>query len=198
MKKITYLISFMILTGQLSWAQTTNPSPQPSPNNDHNRTQQGINPGKQQGVQQGNKEPRKLSDKTVSGKLQKDLGSRNGQLANQPVSWYDAGYGYYGTYDIDGKSYMTRYDRQGNYVETLNRKEWDSTVPSSSKTAFDNSEYNGQQVTGYWESTEPGRKGSYYELSDGTGKTSRVWADDQGAFSSQPSSESTGLGTQHK
>jgi hypothetical protein len=173
MKKIAYLISFIMLLGQASWAQT-NPSPQPN--------------------QQGKQEPRTLSDKNMSSKLQQDLGSRNKQLNNQQVSWYDAGYGYYGTYDLDGKSYMERYDRQGNYVETLTRRDWDNTIPSSSRTAFDNSAYKGQQVIGYWESTNPQNKHSYFELRDNTGKTSRVWADDNGKFGPQPSPSSSGTG----
>jgi hypothetical protein len=131
-------------------------------------------------------EPRTLSDKTMSTRLQQDISSRNSSLGNTPVSWFDAGYGYYGTYSMNNQNYMARYDRNGNYVETLNRKEWNDQIPGTTRNAFDQSMYKDQQVTAYWEVTDPGRKGSYYELSDATGKKSRVWADDKGKFSTQP------------
>jgi hypothetical protein len=86
---------------------------------------------------------------------------------------------------------MVRYDRNGNYVESLTRREWNDQIPTETRTAFDQSMYKDQQVTGYWEVTDPGRKGSYYELSDGTGKRSRVWADGTGKFSNQPSASTS-------
>jgi len=136
-------------------------------------------------------EPRALSDKNMSSRLQKDIGKRNASLGNTPVSWYDAGYGYYGTYALNDQNYMVRYDRNGNYVETLTRREWNDEIPQATRDAFTSSEYNGQRVTGYWEVTDPGRQGSYYELSGTDGKTSRVWADGTGKFSTQPAA-STG------
>src|SRR5690349_13759398 len=66
-----------------------------------------------------NQEPRALSDKTMSDRLQKDVTTRNSSLGTTPVTWYDAGYGYYGTYSLNDQNYMVRYDRTGNYVETL-------------------------------------------------------------------------------
>lgn len=137
-------------------------------------------------TQTQNQDPRPLSDKAMSTRLQTDIGKRNTSLGNNPVSWYDAGYGYYGTYSMNNQQYMARYDRQGNYVETLTRKEWNDQIPQATRDAFTNSSYGTQRVTGYWESTDPGRKGSYYELSDATGKTSSVWNDGTGKFSNQP------------
>lgn len=147
-------------------------------------------PQTQSATQQQNQEPRTLSDKTMSSKLQQDLGKRNSSLGNSTVNWYDAGYGYYGTYSVNNQNFMTRYDRNGNYVETLTRKEWNDQLPQATRDAFTNSSYGTQRVTGYWEVTDPGKKGSYYELSDETGKTSRVWSDGTGKFSNQPGTAS--------
>lgn len=139
-------------------------------------------PGQPQAQQQ---DPRPLSDQTMSQRLLKDLNTRNAQSANQPVSWWDSGYGYYGTYTIDDMEYMTRYDRSGNYVETLTKKEWNNSTPIMS--AYNQSQYKDQQVTGYWEVSDPSnRKGYYLELGD-KGRTSRVWVNDQGKFSTTPS-----------
>jgi hypothetical protein len=87
---------------------------------------------------------------------------------------------------MNDQNYMVRYDRQGNYVESLTRREWNDKVSPTTRTAFSNSTYKDQQVTGYWEVTDPGRKGSYFELSDKDGKRSRVWADDKGTFTPRP------------
>lgn len=147
-------------------------------------------PQTQSATQQQNQEPRTLSDKTMSSKLQQDLSKRNSSLGNSTVNWYDAGYGYYGTYSVNNQNFMTHYDRNGNYVETLTRKEWNDQLPQATRDAFTNSTYGTQRVTGYWEVTDPGKKGSYYELSDETGKTSRVWSDGTGKFSNQPGTAS--------
>lgn len=127
-----------------------------------------------------------LTDKTMTTRLQQDVTKRNSSLGNASINWYDAGYGYYGTYSLNDQTYMARYDQKGNYVETLTRKEWNDQIPQSTRDAFSQSSYGSQQVTAYWESTDPGKKGSYFELSDGTGKSSRVWSDGTGKFSTQP------------
>lgn len=137
-------------------------------------------------VKQGVQEPRPLTDKTMSQRLQKDLNTRNAKTGDQSIDWSDSGNGYYGTYSIDQTNYMTRYDKKGNYVETLTRKEWDENVSSSLRTSFDESPYKGNQVNSYWEVSDPNKKGYYMEMSDPTGKVSRVWADDKGKFSDTP------------
>src|SRR6188768_1164488 len=74
----------------------------------------------------------KLSDPSMSQRLQGDLGTRNEQLRTQPVDWYSNGEGYYGTYTIGQDDYITRYDKQGVYVETLKKGDWNGTdVPAS-------------------------------------------------------------------
>ncbi|HEY8937274.1 MAG TPA: hypothetical protein VIM65_18740 [Cyclobacteriaceae bacterium] len=131
------------------------------------------------------KDPTPLNDPTVSDRLDKDFDSRNANMSNAVVNWYSTDYGYYGTYSNNGQDYMTRYDKNGNYVETLNKKDWSSVSPSL-KSSFDKSPYKDQTVSSYWEVDDPSRKGYYLELSDKNGKTERVWADDKGQFSRKP------------
>jgi hypothetical protein len=166
MKKIKFLILTLACVTMMSavWAQNT-------PTSDN---------------------PKTLSDPTMSGKLREDLSNRNSQLGSTTVDWYDTGTGYYGTYTIGSNTYMTRYDKQGNYLETYEKGDWSrSDVPPSIKSAYSNSAYKDREVTGYWKSSDPDRKGYYMELRDKQGKTSRVWADDQGKFSTTPSMKPT-------
>lgn len=130
--------------------------------------------------------PRSLTDPAMSERLQKDLNTRNTQTTNQPISWFDSGDGYYGTYSNEDQNYMTRYDKKGNYIETMRRKEWNDMVPSDLRSSFDQSSYKSQLVTNYWEVSDPNRKGYYLELNDNSGKITKVWADDKGNFSTTP------------
>lgn len=138
-------------------------------------------------TEQGNKNGRKsLNDRTLSDRLQKDFYKRNSTFTDQPISWYGLGDDYYGTYSNNEQNYMARYDKQGNYVETMTEKEWNDNVPASLKDSFESSPYKSQLVTSYWEVSDPERKGYYMELNDGEGKMSRVWANDQGEFTTMP------------
>lgn len=132
-------------------------------------------------------EPRSLNDRTISDQLQKDLYKRNSNLSNQPVSWFDAGDGYYGIYSHNDHEYMTRYDKKGNYKETMTKKEWNDKVPASVRTSFDDSPYKDQQVANYWEVSDPDKKGYYLELNDDKGKVSRLWANEKGEFANTSS-----------
>jgi hypothetical protein len=129
--------------------------------------------------------PKELTDQSTTTRLAKDLNTRNAMTANQPISWWDAGYGYYGTYMLDSTTYMTRYDRQGNYIETLTKREWNNSVPVPVTSAFSQSPYKTYEVTSYWEVTDPNRKGYYFELNH-DGKEQRVWMNDKHAFSTTP------------
>jgi hypothetical protein len=133
-------------------------------------------------------DPTPLNDASVSQRLDKDFDTRNSNLSNANVNWYSTDYGYYGTYSDNGQDYMTRYDKNGKYVETLNKKDWSSDVSPALKSSFDKSQYKDKTVTGYWEVNDPTKKGYYLELTDNNGKTERVWADDKGQFSRKPSS----------
>lgn len=163
---MNYMLCTLLVTGAFSatYAQT---QPQVSPS-------------------QNSQEPSVINDATLSERLQKDLSTRNNTIGTAPIGWYDAGYGYYGTYNVGDVNYMSRYDREGKYVETLKRGEWNANVPSSLRSSFDQSTYKSQSVTGYWETSDPSRKGYYLELKDDKGKMSRVWADEKGTFTTQP------------
>jgi hypothetical protein len=132
--------------------------------------------------------PKLVTDPMTSDRLAKDLNTRNSATQNQTIKWYETNYGFYGNYTVGSANYMTRYDAQGNYVETLRRDEWNnnSNVPATLRNAYGQSPYKDQTVTGYWSVTDPGKSGYYMELQDKTGTMSRVWADSQGKFTTQP------------
>jgi hypothetical protein len=133
-------------------------------------------------------QPRSLSesDRTVTQRLQKDLNTRNSKTTNQPISWFDSGDGYYGTYSADNQNYMTRYDSRGAYIETMRREEWNKTAPASLKSSFDNSAYKAQEVTNYWAVLDPNRRSYYIELNNSEGRMTKVWVDDKGVFTTTP------------
>lgn len=128
-------------------------------------------------------EPRPLNDRLVSDRLDTDWKSRNPGFTSQPFRWYDDGDGYYGTYSNNNQDFMTRYDRSGNYVQTLSKKEWNDNVPVALRNSFLESPYKSQQVTSYWEVSDPGKKGYYLVFKDDHGKVSRVKADENGLIS---------------
>lgn len=130
--------------------------------------------------------PYKLTDVAMSQRLTSDWHSRNSSLKDQSVAWFNTNDGYIGTYTVDSLDFMSRYDAKGEYIETMNRKEWDETIPMDIKSSFDNSMYKSQHVTSYWEISDPFRKGYYMELKDDQNKVTRVWADDKGKFSTTP------------
>jgi hypothetical protein len=131
--------------------------------------------------------PKPLTDRSVSDKLYQDLQQRNSSVSDQPISWFDAGQGYYyGTYSYNNQDYMTRYNMDGVYIETLTKKEWDANVPAPLRSSFESSPYHSQQVSSYWEVSDANRKGYYLELNDGKGKQSRIWGNEKGEFSTKP------------
>ncbi len=138
--------------------------------------------------------PQVLSDPSMTQRLNTDLSNRNSQLGNQSVNWFDYGNknGYYGTYNVGQDAYMSTYDAQGNYVQTLKQGDWNNPdVPPSLKSAIEQSPYKNQTVTGYWEVSDPDRQGYYLELQDTVGRSSRVWSDQNGKLSPNPPSSPT-------
>ncbi|HEY8937294.1 MAG TPA: hypothetical protein VIM65_18840 [Cyclobacteriaceae bacterium] len=131
-------------------------------------------------------QPRPVTDRGVIDALRTDFDKRNSLTPDVDVNWFSSEYGYYGLYSIDQKTYMTRYDKDVNYLETFVRKEWDENVPSSIRNSFNKSPYQDQHVTGYWEVIDLGRNGCCLELMSSDGKSSRIWGDDKGRFSTEP------------
>jgi|SRR5688572_29361632 hypothetical protein len=162
---IVYSAILIALAGNVAWAQ--------------------IQPQPQTPTHAQTKEPKKLSDQSMSDRLQKDLNERNAMTANQSIEWWDGNGYYYGTYSLSNQNYITRYDTEGNYNETLIEKEWDATVPAAVVTSFNQSPYKDYQVTKYYEVSDPGKKGYYFEL-DKDGIPTRVWLNDKGKFSTMP------------
>jgi hypothetical protein len=102
----------------------------------------------------------------------------------QRISWWDSGNGIICKYTVDNKSYITRYDKQGNYIETLRPKAWNDS--SALRPYFQKSQYRLQKVISYWEVSDANKKGYYLEMSDSTKQVSSVWADELGKFSTIP------------
>jgi len=126
------------------------------------------------------------TDTTICQRMQRDLNSRNSTMGSKQIDWRSSSYGYYGTYFKDSVEYMARYDKNGHYEETLAKKEWNDNVPSKLRSSYNQSSYNLQKVTGYWEVADPDRKGFYLELSNGENQSSEIWANEDGNFSETP------------
>jgi hypothetical protein len=127
------------------------------------------------------------TDSTRRQRMETDLNKRNLMTDTGPVTWKESGYGYNGTYSSDHVQYMACYDKDGKYVETLAKKEWNANAPEKLRSSYEQSQYKSQEVTGYWETTDPGRKGYYLELKDDTNSPAGVWVNEDGKFSSGPS-----------
>jgi len=183
-KTINYLVCILMST---AITQAVNAQLKSDEKESQKQKQQQSQKQGQQWQQGQDREPQKLFDNKLSQRMERDLNERNSKTVNQPISWNDAGYDYYGTYTIDGVDYMARYDKDGKYIETLSRKEWDDQVPAEVRSSFEQSPYKSQKVTGYWVVTDPTRKGYYLELTGQDNHVSRVWSDGDGKFSSTPS-----------
>ncbi len=161
MKKLIYTLSFLIVSALF------------------------VNKANAQ-TQQSQTSPRPLSDKSMGDRMQKDLSNRNTDVANQQFNWFESNDGFYTNYSINNEEYMSRYDKQGNYIESMRKKTWNDQVPADLRTSFDKSPYKMQNVSGYWEVSDLNRKGYYMEFKDEKGKMTKVWADENGRFSATP------------
>ncbi len=117
---------------------------------------------------------------------QKDTNTTNVKIVYYPrtISWWDCGNGFVNKSADDKVTYMTRFDKQGNYIETLVQKEWNDS--SSLHPFFNKSNYKLHRVTAYWEVSDANKKGYYLELMDSKSQISGVWADELGNFSTIP------------
>jgi hypothetical protein len=129
-------------------------------------------------------------DSTRKQRMETDLNKRNLMTNTGPVTWKESDYGYNGTYSSDYVQYMALYDRDGKYVETLAKKEWNKSAPQKLRSSYEQSQYKSQEVTGYWETTDPGRKGYYLEFKDDTNNPAGIWVNEDGGFSTWPSKKS--------
>jgi hypothetical protein len=128
-----------------------------------------------------------VTDPTMSQRLQTDFQSRNIDVGNQPVNWYNSTTGYYGTYSNNGQNFMTQYDKQGNFQQSYIQGDWNAgNVPPNLKSAFDNSPYKSQQVTGFWTPTDSTQQGYYLQTTGKNGATSNIWFDENGTLSTTP------------
>jgi hypothetical protein len=100
------------------------------------------------------------------------------------VSWWDSGNGFIRKHTVDTVCYITRFNKQGDYIETLIKRTWDNR--SALHPSFQLSQYSLQTVTGYWEVSDVNKKGYYLEMTNSNNEVSSVWADEYGKFSSMP------------
>ena len=131
-------------------------------------------------------QPQPLTDRGMANTLRADFDSRNSTVPDIEVNWYNSDYGYYGTYSMGNQHYITRYDKDGNYIETFNKKDWTQNAPVVIKNSFNKSAFNNLKVVTYWEVTDSGRNGYYLELQDSNGKIINIWGDEKGRFSAVP------------
>lgn len=132
------------------------------------------------------KDDKKMSDKEMNDKLVKDVNNRHPETAKSVIIWDNNEYGYDGTYSVNNMNYMIRYDKNGKYIETLTKRNWDNTVPSNIRSSYDNSPYKSYKIDSYWEVNDPDRKSYYMHLKDKDGKSQKVWMDDQGKLYEKP------------
>jgi len=127
-----------------------------------------------------------MTDKEMNKKLQNDLNTRYPAASKSIVVWDNNDYGFNGSYSVNNTSYMARYDKQGKYIETLTRKNWDDNVPVNVRNSYDNSPYKSYKIDSYWEVNDPMKKGYYIRTKDTKGKLQDVWMDDQGKVYDKP------------
>jgi hypothetical protein len=174
--KVMKFLSTIIITACMAIAFASKGQTPPQP--------QGTNPVMPQSVSSPT-----AADPAMSQRLQSDFQSRNIDVGNQPVNWYNSMNGYYGTYSNNGQNFLTQYDKQGNFQQSYIQGNWNSNdVPTSLKSAYSNSPYKSQPVTGYWTSSDSTRLGYYLETKNPKGQPTGLWADENGTLSTTPPS----------
>ena len=131
-------------------------------------------------------DPNSVSDTELASRLSDDLRKKNPSLGDNSIYWFTMSNGYYGTYTIGDDNYMTFYSTKGVYVRSYRRGNWDEgNVPLELKSAFNKSKYKDQSVTGFWIISDPGVKGYYLEVQDKQGNVSKIYANENGKFSTK-------------
>ena len=120
------------------------------------------------------------------GAQQQDLLEQYFKTSYSPrvISWWDSGNGFICRSAGEINSYLTRFDKEGNYVETLKRKIWNDS--SMLQPSFQQSQYRQHRVISYWEVSDVNKRGYYLEMSDSKNQITGVWADELGKFSIIP------------
>ena len=122
----------------------------------------------------------KMSEADVNTQLLSDLNTRYPETKKEVIVWDNSASGYDALYRIRDIDFLTHYDKNGKYVETLRKKDWNANVPAAIKNSYDKNFHNQYRVEKYWEVSDPTRKGYYLELKDKDGLSKKIWLDDQG------------------
>ena len=123
------------------------------------------------------------TDDNITQMAQKDLQSRYPGLDDQVVVWDRTEDGYNATYSMNDADFMARYDAEGNWLETMEKRDWDDNVPENIKMGLSDNAYENYKVDSYWEITDSDRgKGYLFYLKDQDGNTQNVRMDSQGTI----------------
>lgn len=122
-------------------------------------------------------------NRDITQQTQQDLLNRYPDLDDQAVVWDHTEDGYNATYSMNDAHYMARYDAEGNWLETLEKREWDDNVPEHVKMGLNDNAYENYEVDSYWEITESNSdigQGYFFNLKDKDGNTRNLRMDPQG------------------
>ena len=165
-------ISAMVL--QAGYAQDTNPNP--TQDQDQEQTQD----------QMQNQSNNMQNSNDFTKQTQEDLLKRYPDVDQQSLKWDTAGNEYTASYNMNDTEYRARYDKEGNWLETMQKREWDdNNAPENLKMGLSDNAYENYQVDSYWEITDAdaksGRdKGYYFYMKDKEGNTKNLRMDSQG------------------
>jgi hypothetical protein len=126
------------------------------------------------------------TDNSMNARLTADLNKRIPETKNNQLTWRPTKFGFFTTFTIENIDYMSVYDKQGHYRETLEKRSWDDRVPENIRLEFGNSPYSLCSVITFWEATQTYNKDYYFELMDREGQSRYAWSDENGKFSDQP------------
>jgi hypothetical protein len=127
----------------------------------------------------------------IRDRSQRDLNSRYPGIDNEVVTWdHEDSRANTAYYRRDGRDYMSRYDAEGNWMETLERRDWnDNDIPDGVKQGYDNNNYKSRDIDSYWQVTESrdqnNRDGHLLFMRDKDGKNTNVRMDANGNVTSE-------------
>lgn len=127
--------------------------------------------------------PNANQNQDITQQTQQDLLDRYPDLDEQTIIWDSNDEMHSATYNMNDREYRSRYDADGNWIETMERREWDDNVPEHVKMGLNDNRYENYEVDSYWEITESGSdrgQGYYLNLRDKDGNTQNVRMDSDG------------------